>query len=257
MTTVFVASPRGLQQLHPLTNLALVGLMLVAAATLPQAELLLGAFVLVLLPLAAWSRVLWPFLRACLRLIWPFAVSLTLIQGVFAPGRTVLLDVGLIHFKLEGLVLAGYFTARLLLGLGAATLFSYTTRPDLLMVAFTQRGLPPQLAYIIVTSLQIIPSFQTKARSILDAQRSRGLETEGRLSRRLRALVPLIGPLLLGSLVQLEGRAIALEARGFGHRGPRTSLHRLRDSPAQALLRWLSVFAMAALILVRVMPPWR
>jgi len=63
-----------------------------------------------------------------------------------------------------------------------------------LMTAFTQRGLPTSLTYIIVSTLQIIPQMQAKAGTIIDAQRSRGLETSGNLLNRIRALIPLVGP---------------------------------------------------------------
>jgi energy-coupling factor transport system permease protein len=186
-------------------------------------------------------------------LIWPFALSLALVQGFFAPGSTRLLTVGPLAMKSEGLVIASIFTARLLLGLGAATLLMLTTRPDTLMLALVQRGLPRQIAYVVVTALQIIPSFQAKAQAILDAQRSRGLETEGGVGRRVRALVPLIGPLILGSLMALEERAIALEARAFMRPGPKTSLRTVPDSLVQSWIRWVLLAAMIGLVVWRVL----
>lgn len=249
--TLYLPGPRGLQTLNPLTKLALAGLALVAAATLPDLRALLLVFVLALAPLALWSGVLRPFLAACLRLIWPFALSLAIIQGLFAPGTTILLQLGRFDYTLEGLAMGAFFTARLLLGLGAATLLMLTTRPDTLLLDLTRRGLPPQVAYIVVTALQIIPGFQARARAILDAQRARGLETEGGLLTRARALLPLIGPLLLSSLMELEERAIALEARGFNRPGPRTSWLTLADPPAERVLRWLLLAGAAALLALR------
>ena len=250
---LYHANEGGLQQANPLTKLALTAAVLVAAATLRSLPLLLAVFLAVLVPLAWWSRALGPFLRTCLRLIWPFALSLALVQGFFAPGSTRLFAVGPLAMKSEGLVIASIFTARLLLGLGAATLLMLTTRPDTLMLALVQKGLPRQIAYVVVTALQIIPSFQAKAQAILDAQRSRGLETEGGVGRRVRALVPLIGPLILGSLMALEERAIALEARAFMRPGPRTSLRTVPDSRVQSWIRWVLLAAMIGLVVWRVL----
>jgi energy-coupling factor transport system permease protein len=189
-----------------------------------------------------------PFLKSNLLLIWPFALSLFLIQGFFADGEQIVLKLGPLMLKEEGLWLAAHFTARLLVWLGAATLMMISTRPDKLMLALMERGLPHQIAYVILTALQIIPRFQDKAQGILDAQRSRGLETEGRLIHRMRMLVPLIAPLILSSVLELDERAIALEARAFSHRGPRTSLIELSDTRQQQFLRRGALVIMIALI---------
>jgi energy-coupling factor transport system permease protein len=151
--------------------------------------------------------------------------------------------------KAEGLWSAAHFSARLLVALGAATLLTLTTRPDLLMHTLARRGLPAQLAYVVVAALQIIPAFQARAQAILDAQRSRGLETEGRLVRRVRALLPLVAPLILGSLMDLEERAIALEARAFTRRGPKTSLLEVPDPVSERVVRW-ALLALSVLLIV-------
>lgn len=244
--TLYLHRPSGFHALHPLTKLALTGFFLVSAATLPSIWLVLGFYIFGLLPLAAWGRVLKPFLKSNALLIWPFALSLFLIQGFFTPGESVLFTVGPFAYKLEGVWLAARFSARILVWLGAATLLMIATRPDNLMLALIERGLPRQIAYIILTSLQIIPRFQNKAEVILDAQRSRGLETEGPLIHRMRILVPLIAPLILSSILELDERAIALEARAFSRQGPRTSLASLEDTTNQMLARW----GLIALILV-------
>jgi energy-coupling factor transport system permease protein len=252
--TLYLHRPSGLHALHPITKLALTGFFLVSAATLPNLWWVLGFYLFGLLPLAAWGRVLKPFLKSNALLIWPFAFSLFLIQGFFTPGENILLTVGPFEYKLEGVWLAARFTARILVWLGAATLLMITTRPDNLMLALIERGLPRQIGYIILTSLQIIPRFQNKAEVILDAQRSRGLETEGSFFHRLRILVPLIAPLILSSILELDERAIALEARAFSRQGPRTSLTILKDTTVQVTVRWglmVLILALIGLSLIR------
>jgi energy-coupling factor transport system permease protein len=243
--------PSGLEALHPLTKVMLMLVAVIAGAALPTISAVLAVFLFLLVPLAIWGRRLGAFLRTGLRVLTPFFISLVLIQGFFTPGPTVLLHVGPFHYTLEGLLVALLFSARLLVGLGAATLLMMITRPDALMRALVERGLPNQIAYIVVTTLQIVPTFQARASAILDAQRSRGLETEGPLPVRLRAFAPLVGPLILSSLMEIEERAIALEARAFNRPGRRTSLVTLADSRLQALARWLMLLAGLALIVAR------
>ncbi|MFQ5856448.1 MAG: energy-coupling factor transporter transmembrane component T, partial [Anaerolineae bacterium] len=147
-------------------------------------------------------------------------------------------------------------TGRILLIVSSFLLLTLSTRPDALMIALTQRGIPTSIAYIILATIQIVPRFQAKAATILDAQRSRGLETEGSLLLRARALLPLVQPLVLGSIVDIEERAIALEARAFGRRGPKTSLLVLTDSPAQAAVRWVLLVATIVVLVARVLMRW-
>jgi energy-coupling factor transport system permease protein len=79
---------------------------------------------------------------------------------------------------------------------------------------------------------------QAKAQTIISAQRSRGLDTQSSVIRRVSALFPLVGPLVFGSLVEVEERAIAIEARGFTSAHKKTSLHETPDTRLDQVLRW-------------------
>lgn len=232
-----------MHRLHPLTKLALVGFLLVSGLFLPGIWLTYLVFLVIVLPLAAWGRVLRPFLSAVLKTTVPFAISLVLVQGLFWPGGTPVLELGPFSFKEEGLLFAARGTGRILVVVSSFLLLTFTTRADELMLALSQRGVPHNIAYIMLTTLQIVPRFQAKANTILDAQRSRGLETEGNLLVRARALLPLIQPLLLGSIVDIEERAIALEVRAFGRQGYKTTLLVLHDTTGQRIVRWLLLLA--------------
>ena len=78
---------------------------------------------------------------------------------------------------------------------------------------------------------------QAKAQTIIAAQRSRGLDTQSSFVKRVGALVPLVGPLVFGSLVEVEERAIAIEARGFTSSHAKTSLREIPDSRFDQILR--------------------
>ena len=125
--------------------------------------------------------------------------------------------------------------------ISAFTIFLLTTHPSELMSDLTRRGLPGQFAYVIISSLQILPQMQAKAQTIIDAQRSRGLDTQGNFIKRAGMLVPLVGPLVFGSLVEVEERAIAIEARGFTSKKVKTSLHEIPDRASDKMIRWILV----------------
>jgi energy-coupling factor transport system permease protein len=185
-------------------------------------------------------------------------LSLFIIQSLFFPeGNTVLARLGPLAIKAEGVRFAFASSARILLIAGAMLLTLITTHPGALMTALVQKGFPSALAYVIVTTLQIVPVMRERARTIVDAQRARGLETEGSIVTRVRALVPLIGPLVLGSLLDVEERSLALEARAFGATTPKTSLFDVPDPPIERLLRWSILLLIVAIIAFRLAQAFR
>jgi energy-coupling factor transport system permease protein len=136
--------------------------------------------------------------------------------------------------------------------ISAFVILLLTTHPSELMSDLTRRGLPPQFAYVIISTLQILPQMQAKAQTIIAAQRSRGLDTEGSFFKRVGALVPLVGPLVFGSLVEVEERAIAIEARGFTSTRVKTSLHEIPDSSPDKIVRWFLIVLIIAAIGLRI-----
>ena len=120
------------------------------------------------------------------------------------------------------------------------------------MSDLTQRGLPGQFAYVIISTLQILPQMQAKAQTIIAAQRSRGLDTESTFLKRAGSLVPLVSPLVFGSLAEVEERAIAIEARGFTSKKTKTSLHEISDTSFDKGLRWILVILILASIALRI-----
>ncbi len=241
-------------RLNPLTKLTIsIGIIVVAlGANIDWVPLAL--YIGILVPLAFLAHVGRHYVTTSLKLLLPFAISLFLIQSLFFPeGTTILARLGPLSIKAEGVRFAFASTVRILLLSGALLLTLLTTHPGALMTALTQRGMPPALAYVIVTTLQIVPQMRQRANTIIDAQRSRGLETQGSILRRVRTLVPLLAPLVLGALVDVEERSLALEARAFSATGTKTSLWVLPDPIPERVLRWTIAAVVVGLILYRLL----
>jgi energy-coupling factor transport system permease protein len=247
MRSIYVEGGGFLQALHPLTKIAGAGLLLVATYTLSwiAAPLVICGIVL-LLSLAGGVTI--RLLRAALLILLPLAFSLLLIQGIlFPPARTMPIPLGPVTLWLDGLFFAFRISTRLLALTTTVLLVIMTTHPADLVLALTQRGLPRSIGYILLVSLQLVPDMTARATAILEAQRSRGLETRGMLRRAL-SLPSLVGPLVVGALVDVEERAMALEARAYTAPGPKTSLRQLIDSPRQRIARLLMLLGMVGLI---------
>jgi energy-coupling factor transport system permease protein len=63
--------------------------------------------------------------------------------------------------------------------------------------------------------------------------------------------MPLVGPVILSSLTEVEERSLALEVRAFGRPGRRDLLWTLPDDGRQRLLRWALVVGLIALVVAR------
>jgi energy-coupling factor transport system permease protein len=251
MYSVYLPGTSFLHRLHPLTKLVAAALIVVAAYLLPGLLSPLALFFVVLL-LAYVGGVTGSFLRLVLIGLLPIVVSLFLIQGIlFPPQGATPLPIGPVTLTREGLAFAFLISTRLLTFTSAVLLMLRTTHPADLVFALTERGLPRSIGYILLVTLQIAPDMIGRATSILEAQRSRGLETQGGL-RRVRAIVPLVGPLVVGALVDVEERAMALESRAYTAPGPKTSLRELVDTTSQRITRWLILLGIAALIAWRI-----
>jgi len=199
------------------------------------------------------AGVLARLVRTALLLALPIALSALLVNVFFFPGgATVLLRLGPVVATAEGLKFALEILARIMAISGAITLFYLTTRPADLVVDLERRGISPRVAFVANASVQTVPAMVERAAQITDAQRARGLDTEGSIWRRVRGIVPIVGPVILGSIAEVEERTMALEARGFTRPGRRTLLWAPPDSAAQALARWALLLALAALIVARV-----
>jgi energy-coupling factor transport system permease protein len=235
---LYVSRSSGLHALNPLTKLVLAGCLIVVDFLAPNFWLPSLLFIGVVLPLSLWGKVASPVVRLLIKTAGPIAVLPFIIQSLFySGGKTVLVSFAFFSIKLEGVQFAYLITTRILTMAGALFVLLCTTHLTILMADLSRRKVPPFLIYIVVSTLQLIPQVQAKARTIIDAQHSRGLRTEGGVLLRMRALLPLVIPLVLGSLQETEERAIALEARGFKARRRKTSLIVVPDSSRQFIAR--------------------
>ena len=245
--------PSPVHRLNPLTKATLATVTAISAVVLGG---LVGPIALVaaavVLP-AAIAGVLRQLARLSLLLALPIAISAFLVNVFFFPGgEQVLLRIGPITATAEGLGFAVQILVRILAISGAVTLFYLTTRPADLVVDLERRGVSPRVGFVANASVQTVPAMVERAMQITAAQRARGLDTEGSLWRRVRGVVPIVGPVILGSIAEVEERTMALEARGFTRPGRRTLLWSPPDSTAERAVRWALVLALVGLIVARV-----
>ena len=180
-----------------------------------------------------------------------FTILLTifLIHGLFNQrNENVLFLIGGLKFYREGTLYALHIGLNILNMLLSFAVFVLSTKPSEFVDELEKRGFSPRFGYIVTSVFQIIPQMMGTMNTIMDAQRSRGLETEGNLRTRAKAFLPLISPVVMSSLINTRERAIALEVRGFGAGKKKTWLSdRKRHKGDQEITILLGLCILAAI----------
>ena len=194
------------------------------------------ALVLVTAAVARVGRALVPFALAVI----PLVASILLVNTFLFPGAVdVIAEIGPLRPTWTGLEAALQATLRVgAFALGVAV-FALTTPTDDLLSDLERRGLGRRGVFVIGAAIGMIPRMAERASEITDSQRARGLDTEGSRWRRVRGVVPLAGPMIIGAISEVEERTMALEARAFSAPGRRTTIRQPADSPAQRVVRWV------------------
>ena len=178
----------------------------------------------------------------------PAVVAVVLVAALTRAGATLLFMVGPFDVTAEGLDFAARITLRLIVMAGALVLFGLTTPVRSVVADLERRGTSPRLTFAVAATLDAVPQMLERGRVIRDAQRARGLDTEGSVGARLRGVLPLAAPAVLGAIHDVEARSLALETRGFGRPGKRHVLWAPPDTEEERRARWALVAAAIVLV---------
>lgn len=236
--------------LNPLTQIEMVVLLAFIALLF---DYRISTVVLcVMIGMACAAGILKPFLSMWMKTIVFITVVVFIMQLFFLPGETEIWSFWIFSIKQESLSNAISVCTRLL-GVGtAAVLGIQMVNVDKLVIVLEEKGLSASATYVLLSTVNIIPQMSKKMKVIMDAQKSRGIETESNIWVRAKAFFPTIGPLILNSIVNAEERTITLEARGFTAPVKKTRLHSIEDSGADKILRKIFLLIFIIVIIGRV-----
>lgn len=160
--------------------------------------------------------------------------------GPFSVSHTSLLFGAAMGFRITGYLVIGLT-------------FLAVTSIEELTAALRAMGLPFSLGFALSTSFRLVPTFVETTKAVAEAQRARGLGLDrGSPIARARKHLPLIIPILASCLRRANTMAMALEARGFGSRGVKTSFCPARLTFVEGLILAALVLAAAGVIYLRV-----
>lgn len=207
----------------------------------------------ILLLIAIAAGIAKEFLGTVVKALLFLLIIVFFMQLLFYPGDHVMGQWGIFKWTEEGLNYGLTLTSRILTMGSAFILFFRLTEVRDFVKSLEDVGLPPMGAYVVLSTLQIIPEMRRHANTIMDAQKTRGVETEGSLLTRAKAFIPTLTPLILSSISSTEERAITLESRAFSAPTKKTSLHKLTKSTADRILPFVYIIVLIGLVLWRVL----
>lgn len=137
----------------------------------------------------------------------------------------------------EGIVYAVFMSVRIVALIAGTSLLTYTTSPivltdaiERLLKPFAKLHLPVhELAMMMTIALRFIPTLIEETDKIMNAQKARGamLDT-GRLTERVKAMVPILIPLFISAFRRADELAMAMECRCYRGGDGRTRLKVLK-----------------------------
>lgn len=228
-----------IHRLNPLTKLTLAVSFALSSLVSNSVLILLALFItsIILLGLAKALRRAGVFI---FKYLFFMLVILFVVQSFwYSGGYSPVWVIGPLKIKEYGFLFASIISLRLLVILGSFYVMMFSTHPAHLVYTFEGSGLSPRIAYLMLSTLQTIGELQGRAQTIMEVQKCRGVEMEGGLTTRARAFLPVLGPLVVGAVLNLESRAIALELRGFSSTKSRTNLHEITEAWWEVWLRYL------------------
>lgn len=141
---------------------------------------------------------------------------------------------------------------RLIAFLASFSIFFLTTTPEELGMTLAKLRIPYMYSFAFISAIRFTPILAEELQSIMDAQRSRGLELDkGGPIGRIRRYIPILVPLIVNVLRRSYELAEAMEVKCFGASKKRTFLKELKMDSKDYIVSALSIACLAFSIYAR------
>ena len=236
--------------LYSLCSLILIGL------RYEEYPIYLAIWFLIVPALSLISGILKRFLKAFGK-VFMLALIIFVVQSFVIPGDRILWRFAFLTLY-EGGLISGMILGFSILNMAGIFVWLFqTTENKELSAWLNAAGLNHKMVYVFLSTLQMIQVMEKNSRVIMDAQRARGVETEGNIFVRGKAFFPSIVPLILTSINSAEERVLTLESKGFDVDCEKTCLFKLQrgawDKPVSVIAIALTATVLAWRILTWVL----
>lgn len=173
-------------------------------------------------------------------------ISMYALHGNIAPvidkaNDPVLFRVFGIRYYAKGFAFATRYYMRVAPLLASLFLLFITMDMADLAVVMCKVGIPYRFVFTFIDSFQVITLLGKDMEQIKDAQRARGLNTEGNLIQRFKAFIPIMIPVVANSVVKVQDLAIAMDTKGFNSKCKKTVYREIEKTPLDAVVKAVGI----------------
>lgn len=240
-----------LKNLYPLTKFYLAVSLLISAFILPN---YIYGYLLILICgiIVYFYGKLGIYLKRVFFSLFFLTLIIFAVQGLMIPSNEIMAKFGFITVYKAGIITAAKLTSKISALVSTVTMLTLVSRAKEFTVALEKKGLNSKAAFILLLSLQMIPEMKKQSDVIMDSQKARGVEMEGNIFVRFKALIPIFIPMVLSSITNTEERAITLESRGFSIGEGRTILNDIFETKYDKIMKILLILFLIFCIVWRI-----
>lgn len=199
-----------------------------------------------------------------MKAILPVLLFTALLNLFYGESGKVLVSFWKLSITTDGIYRAVFMAVRITLLIFISSALTYTTTPNDLTDAI-ERLLSPlkfiglknavhTLAMMMTIALRFIPTLIEEAEKIMNAQKARGADLEnGKLTERVKALIPILIPLLISSVRRAYELAEAMECRCYNGGEGRTRMKQMHMVARDFLVFGAAVLICAGIIVLNIL----
>ena len=197
-----------------------------------------------------------------LKSIWFFVVLTAIINLFFVKTGALIVNFYSIQIYMGGVFKAIFIAIRIFLLIIISSALTYTTTPTSLTDAIESLLKPLKkigvnthtFAMIMTIALRFIPTLIEETDKIMSAQKARGASLEtGSIIKRIKAVIPILIPLLASSIRRAFELADAMECRCYHGGEGRTRLKVMKCSKRDYITAMIFVLFVAVVVLLNIL----
>lgn len=197
----------------------------------------LAACAIVIIAAIAASRVPFKSVLRSVKAVMFILIFTAVLNLFFHKGERLLCEWWIFKIYLEGVIFTVFFVLRLFFLVMASAILTLTTTPvsltdgiESLLKPLTYIKFPVhELALIMSIALRFIPTLIDETNRIISAQKARGADFEsGNIFKRIKAIVPILIPLLISAFRRADELGDAMDARCYSNSKTRTKYKKLK-----------------------------
>ncbi len=198
-----------------------------------------------------------------LKAILPIILLTSVINIFYGNDSMGVIEIWKLDIPVEGLYRAMFMSLRIILLIIVSSSLTYTTTPNDLTDAMEHLLSPLKfiglkkavhtLALMMTIALRFIPTLVEEAEKIMNAQKARGADLEsGNIIQRIKALIPILIPLLISSVRRAYELAEAMECRCYNGGEGKTRMKQLKMKGLDFIIVGITLSYASGIILLNI-----